>query len=326
MTTVSVIIAAHNAQLTIERAINSARGQTLRLIEILVIDDNSADATANVVTRCSIDDPRVRLISTNRNLGPGFARNLAISQARGEWIAILDADDAYAPDRLKHLIAFAELSGADLVSDNLLVCKPDGGNTGATLFPPRWLPVDKPLDAEAFVLGNIGERGKARLAYGFMKPVIKREFLKRHNIKYEISRFAEDYVLALHCLIAGAKWCVLPEALYWYTMGNDTLTNKRSEVDMQALIDAEGAVMVIPSVLSDIRLHAAISHHLINTRKAMIWNAFAQSLKRYDLMAVVRLGYRYPQFIHHLVKETLWLAFDILRRPMKRKLPLARLS
>ncbi len=314
MTTVSIIIAAYNAGSTIERAINSACEQTLTSIEIVVVDDTSKDATAAIVARSAAGDPRVRLISSDVNLGPGFARNLAISQTNGEWIAVLDADDTYAPDRLERLVAFGEHTGADLVSDNLAICRGDGATTGETMFPPMWLPVDKPLDAVAFVLGNIGERGKDRLAYGFMKPVIRRSFLEAHALKYEISRFAEDYLLALQCLIAGGIWRTFPEPLYYYMVGQHTMTNARSDIDIQALIYAEEALMATPEVKTNTKLYAALYQHLTSTRKAAIWDAFARALKRRDLVVAIQLGFLRPQFICHLVNEMLRLAFDIVRR------------
>ena len=116
---VSVIIAAYNAEAFVGRAIASALAQTLAPLEILIVDDCSTDGTRAVLDAAAHKTPTIRVIAMARNGGPSAARNAGIAQARGEWLAVLDADDAFAPTRLATLTAFAELTGADFVADDL---------------------------------------------------------------------------------------------------------------------------------------------------------------------------------------------------------------
>ncbi len=95
---VSVIIPSYNRAEELPRAIRSAAGQSLAPLEILVIDDASTDATAEIVER--LGEPRLRLIRHERNRGAAAARNTGILHARGEWIAFLDSDDEWAADKL----------------------------------------------------------------------------------------------------------------------------------------------------------------------------------------------------------------------------------
>jgi hypothetical protein len=90
----SVVIPAFNAATTIRSAAGSALRQTAPVLEVIVVDDGSSDATAEVVS--AIDDPRVRLIS-QANGGPSAARNAGIATARGDWVAFLDSDDLWLP-------------------------------------------------------------------------------------------------------------------------------------------------------------------------------------------------------------------------------------
>jgi len=96
---VSVITAAYNAAPFIEATLRSALDQTLRDLELIVIDDGSKDATAEVVARLASEDSRVRLISqTNRGLAA--TRNRGVLEARGALIAFLDHDDLWHPEKL----------------------------------------------------------------------------------------------------------------------------------------------------------------------------------------------------------------------------------
>lgn len=90
---ISIIITTKNGSPTIERAIKSIQDQTEKDFEIIVISDASTDDTEDRVNKISAEDSRVKLISLNENVGPGKARKLAIEQAQGEFIAILDDDD-----------------------------------------------------------------------------------------------------------------------------------------------------------------------------------------------------------------------------------------
>jgi glycosyltransferase involved in cell wall biosynthesis len=100
---VTVVTPAFNAEGTIDETLRSARSQTYRNLEILVIDDGSTDCTADIAARHAQEDPRVRLIK-QANSGVARARNLAISEARGGLIAPLDADDLWAPTKIEKQI------------------------------------------------------------------------------------------------------------------------------------------------------------------------------------------------------------------------------
>ena len=95
---VSVVLVAFNADGFVERTLRSVQRQTYANIEIIVVDA-STDDTAAVVMRCAAADKRIRLVRLDRNRGISVARNTGDDAARGEWIAVIDADDAWEPDR-----------------------------------------------------------------------------------------------------------------------------------------------------------------------------------------------------------------------------------
>jgi glycosyltransferase involved in cell wall biosynthesis len=102
---VSVIIRTYNRAYIVGEAIQSALNQTYGDYEVLVVDDGSTDNTAEVVQR--FQEPKLRYVRHERNRGVGAACNTGIAQAKGEWIAFLDSDDLWNPDKLERQVACA---------------------------------------------------------------------------------------------------------------------------------------------------------------------------------------------------------------------------
>lgn len=123
---VSVVIPAYNSARTITATIQSALAQTVGELEVIVVDDGSSDETVASVE--AIGDPRVRIVR-RENGGAAAARNSGIRAARGRWVALLDADDLWLPEKLERQLAVLESdpavravqSGAYFVDDELNV-------------------------------------------------------------------------------------------------------------------------------------------------------------------------------------------------------------
>ena len=103
---ISVIIAARDAGHILSRAIASALKQSWRNIELIVVDDASTDDTGKVVA--SFDDPRLILLHNDENRHISVSTNRGMAAAHGDFIAILDSDDAWYPDKLKKQMAWME--------------------------------------------------------------------------------------------------------------------------------------------------------------------------------------------------------------------------
>src|SRR5690349_8702075 len=173
--TVSVVIPVFDAAPFIERAIRSALVQSYDVAEVIVVDDASSDATVEVVERIAISDPRVKLIRLPENGGPAKARNAGFAAAIGEWIAVLDADDAFLPHRLSHLTS--KSSEADILADDLLSYDPVT-DTRSELFGRKadgWQSVD---------LLTFADSRRDHHDFGLFKPVFRRSFLEKHELRY----------------------------------------------------------------------------------------------------------------------------------------------
>lgn len=109
---VSVIIPAHNAELTIVETIESARAQTHTNLELIVVDDGSSDATADIVAQQAKSDARIRLVR-QPNSGVAAARNRGAEAAAGDFLAPLDADDLWHPTKIDRQLRVFAAEGKD---------------------------------------------------------------------------------------------------------------------------------------------------------------------------------------------------------------------
>ncbi len=105
---VSIIMPAYNCEKYIAGSIESVQKQTFRDWELLVVDDFSTDGTAAVVKRYAAEDARIKLLSQPENTGAAATRNRAIDEAKGEYLAFLDSDDIWYPEKLEKQLAFME--------------------------------------------------------------------------------------------------------------------------------------------------------------------------------------------------------------------------
>ena len=103
---VSVVIPAFNAEATLEETLQSIAAQSYRNLEILIVDDGSTDGTAAIAADFCRSEPRARLLS-KRNGGVASARNLGLHEARGDWVAPVDADDLWHPAKIERQVAAA---------------------------------------------------------------------------------------------------------------------------------------------------------------------------------------------------------------------------
>jgi succinoglycan biosynthesis protein ExoO len=222
----SVIIPAYNAAAFVGDAIRSAQEQTLRDIQILVSDDASSDGTAERVRALASNDDRIQLIARPKNGGCSAARNSGMDQAKGEWLAILDADDLFLPERLERLIAQGEAREADLVGDNLMIRDFDTGVDRGPYFKREVLDRSGPLTLADLLRSS--HPGVDHDSIGYLMPIMRRAFLAKHNLRYAEGLLAgEDYHLYFECVARGARFHVTPEAYYVYRIRHGSVTHSQ---------------------------------------------------------------------------------------------------
>jgi glycosyltransferase involved in cell wall biosynthesis len=211
----SVIIAAYQAVGFVQAAIRSALAQTREDIEVIVVDDGSSDGTWEAILACARQDARVVPIRQPRRAGPSAARNTAIARARGRWLAVLDADDLYTPHRLERMIDTAESVGADLVADNMLRVDFATGEPLGARFCNVAMSHNAPVRLAEAVRRDMPGGKPLDGMFGFLQPIIRRDFLLAHGIRYaEDVQVGEDFLLYCECIARGGRFHLMPAAYY----------------------------------------------------------------------------------------------------------------
>jgi succinoglycan biosynthesis protein ExoO len=236
---VSVIIPAYNAADFLKRALHSALAQTMPDLEVIVVDDASNDTTLALAREVAARDPRVRVLHNEHNRGMYPTYNRAIDAARGEWIAALDADDVWLPERLEKMLDVADTE--DLVSDDQLILRApsshDGGFKMVSLLSSHGLALTTPrrLDKLEFVRHDLG----------LLKPLIRSSFLRQHDLRYDADlKIGADFFLYFEFLLAGARWLQLPAGYYLYWSHGGNTSNDTLEI-------AKDVAKVTESLLRD---------------------------------------------------------------------------
>lgn len=133
---VSIVTPLYNAEAWLPGLVECTRAQTLGAFEHLLVDDASSDnslARARALTR---DDPRYRVLSMPSNSGPAAARNAAIRAARGRYLAFLDADDRWLPEKLERQARWMIETGHLFSYHDYRFISEDGSRTGELVQPP----------------------------------------------------------------------------------------------------------------------------------------------------------------------------------------------
>ena len=208
---VSVIMPAYNVEQYVEEAIRSVMGQTFRNWELFVIDDCSADATASVAERVAREDSRVTVVRNEQNMGVAKSRNRGLDLCRGSYIALLDSDDAWMPEKLEKQLARITGTGADLVYTSYAIVDADGDRVTADYIVPEATTFESLLRENTI---------------GCSTVLLTRETAEKFRFGSDF--YHEDYVLWASILKSGGKAAGCREPLVrWRYIENSRSFNKR---------------------------------------------------------------------------------------------------
>lgn len=207
---VSVIMPAYNSEKTIRDSIDSVIAQSYGIWELLVVDDCSTDATASVVKHYE-KDRRVIYIRQKGNAGVAEARNKGISQARGRYIAFLDSDDLWMPDKLKRQLAFMKEHDCAFSYTAYRQFYEMSGKVGKLICPQY------SITYRQLLRGN---------DIGCLTVILDRKRISLRQMKMSQERH-EDYITWLNILRTGIVAYSLSEDLARYRKRNGALTSNK---------------------------------------------------------------------------------------------------
>lgn len=184
---VSVVMPAYNAAPYLRAAVASVQAQTHRDWELIIVDDCSPDDTYTIAEGLAKEDSRIRPFRNPRNSGAAATRNYGVSQSRGAYVAFLDSDDTWRPEKLERQLARLRSAGADLCYTSYALVSENGERCRGDYIVPET--VDYPALLKENVIGCSTILLTAELA---------------HRFPFEQEFYHEDYVLWLKMLRAGA--------------------------------------------------------------------------------------------------------------------------
>jgi len=214
---VSVITTAYNCEKFIEESINSILAQTYDDFEFIIVNDGSTDHTVDIIK--SFDDKRITFINFTGNMGVPLRANLVISIAKGEYIAIHDADDISFPTRLEQEInAIESDKSLFCVGGYAIIINESGDEIGKWVHPP-----------------NSNSAMMDMIANG-RNPVINSSAMFRKYDFIKSGKYTRDKDIQLvhdlefwgRCLFSGLKFCTLETPIIKYRINNSGLTFGRS--------------------------------------------------------------------------------------------------
>lgn len=304
---VSVIIPAYRTAQTLERAVQSVLAQSETDFEILIIEDCSRDTTLEVAQRLAATDRRITVYPLAENGGQARALNHGIERARGAWVATLDADDRYQPERLRVLLDAAEQAGTDMAADNQNHLDEAAGVLVRTAFPqtdqPRIVTLRDFIDSSDTA---------AEFSFGILKPIIRASFIHAHTLRYRPGlKLGQDFYHLLQFFAAGGRGFLASQPMYdwtlpfgpvsrsWTTNGDGAWRyDYRSTLEANRyfleLMQAAGQTEIVALLQRRAREYAVMIHY-IDAQKV-----YAQSGSR---LAAARAILRHPQTWPLLVRR-----------------------
>ncbi|WP_066157499.1 glycosyltransferase family 2 protein [Halalkalibacter krulwichiae] len=205
---VTVFIPLYNCEKYIKDALNSIVNQSYSNLDILIVDDGSTDNSLEIVK--SFDDPRIRIVENPENKGIPYTRNKGLKNAKGKYMAIMDADDIATFDRIEKQVRYME--------ENLNI---DAIGTYFKLFGQKLKRTVKPA---------LCSPEEIKVCLLFSNPIgnptsfIRLDTLNKYNIKYNLDYFvAQDYDFWAQLSKVG-NLAILPEVLLNYRTGHSNIT------------------------------------------------------------------------------------------------------
>ena len=228
----SIVVPVYNTEKYIKRCIDSIVNQTLKDIEIIIVDDGSKENCANFCDKISKTDSRIKVVH-KKNGGLGFARNSGIDIATGEYIGFVDSDDYIEPIMYETLYNAAKKHNADLAVSGICfvggnMFSKSGENTRKVYFEKET--VFKKENMKKLLLGVVGalphEPDDSRYGVSVCKNIFKTSVIREEGIRFLSEReiLSEDTLFMVDYIKFSKIAIGVPGAYYCYCRNEDSLS------------------------------------------------------------------------------------------------------
>lgn len=214
MSTVSIVIPAHNAEMTLLAAVSSVLDQSINIDEIIIVENGSTDSTLELAREIENSHPTVRVVQSET--GVSVARNFGISVSRSDYVGFLDADDSYRRDAIESLKYFLDRYDVEFTKGNLQHCFSDHTRI--------WRPNLKVFNSSSSLEVNPDYPDFVGIYCG----LYRRDFLNQFDAPFPVGvHTAEDRVFVWKTLLHGARFIHVDKVVYNYNRTSETSVLKK---------------------------------------------------------------------------------------------------
>jgi len=242
----SVVVPVYNVEHWVGAALDSILDQSLRDLEVVVIDDGSTDGSSEVVREYARRDGRVRVVR-KQNAGLGAARNTGLEHVRGKYVAFADSDDLVHPGSYAAMVDLLEHSGSDFVTAAF-----ERGEEGAAVRP-RWI---RRLTHVTRTGLTIEQEPWALLDITSWNKVFRRSFVERHGLRFDEGVRYEDQVPITRAYLS-ATFDILDKTVYLWRTRHDGTSITQQKATLADLSDRlrsqEGCAQLVRDASPEIR-------------------------------------------------------------------------
>lgn len=210
---ISIVMPAYNAENTVKETIQSVLMQTYTEWELIVIDDGSVDSTPEIVETLAASEPRIYCIHNKKNSGVSKARNIGIAETHGEWIAFLDSDDMWEPDKLeKQVDLLGQKPDADIIFTGSSFINRDGKKSSYHLQVPQSVTYRKLLKQNIISCSS---------------AMVRKKWILKYPMAHDDMH--EDFAVWLQILKDGGRAYGINEPLLIYRMSENSKSGNKKK-------------------------------------------------------------------------------------------------
>ena len=279
---ISVIIPVYNTEKYISDCLNSLISQTEKNIEILTVDDGSTDNSLKILQQYAASHPNIKVFS-QKNSGPGVARNLALRKAKGKYIMFCDSDDMYKPTMCQEMAQIMENKRVDFA-----ICDMEGmeNKTATSNIRQKGFQIINP---------NLFPE----IAVGIICFVFRTDVLRKYEILFPPSFYAEDVAFIYKYIFISRQFFALDKKLYILRHRADSLTQSLTKNN--------------PKIMSNL---CAIEEIFVFLKQNQLLNIYRDSyLKMVEKMVIGSFAY-----LSEKNQKTAFIALQKILKPFSGKL------
>ena len=262
---VSVIIPVYNTENYLRQCLDSLVNQTLQEIEIICVNDGSTDNSLKILYEYEKKDSRFHIIS-QKNQGPGAARNIGLHRALGKHLIFLDSDDWFESDFLKKMISRAEKTNADVV-----ICKADEyDTTSQKYFSGDWMLKTQYIPSQLFSPLLISEH-IFQFTYGMAwDKLYKTDYILNSKLEFPSLNNSEDLVFVFSSLFCAKKISIYPQIFIHHRINRKSSVSNSREKNPDAPYQA---FQMVKNILEEKNLMSQFKKSFLNwAMEFLIWH------------------------------------------------------